>query len=76
MGKVKYKDRKNTASMKWDGLEAKFGKDDLLPLWVADMDFEAPECVKEALKEYVDYGIFGYYQPPKEYKDAFIRWEE
>ncbi|MCF2667933.1 MalY/PatB family protein [Faecalicatena contorta] len=76
MSSVVYKKRKNTDAVKWDGLKKKFGQDDLIPLWVADMDFEAPDCVKEALKEYVDYGIYGYYQPPKGYKEAFIRWEE
>ena len=76
MSSVVYKKRKNTDAVKWDGLKKKFGQDDLIPLWVADMDFEAPDCVKEALIEYVDYGIYGYYQPPKGYKEAFIRWEE
>lgn len=76
MSSVSYKNRKNTNSMKWDGCLEKFGEDNLLPLWVADMDFEAPDCVKEALKEYVDFGVFGYYVPPKEYYDAFIRWEK
>lgn len=76
MEKATYKERMHTNSVKWDGCKKKFGKEDLLPLWVADMDFEAPACVKEALKQYVDFGVFGYYQPPKTYKDAFIRWEE
>ena len=76
MEKATYKERMHTNSVKWDGCKKKFGKEDLLPLWVADMDFEAPTCVKETLKQYVDFGVFGYYQPPKTYKDAFIRWEE
>ena len=42
----------------------------------ADMDFEAPVCVKEALKNYVDFGVYGYYQPPKAYFEAFENWEE
>lgn len=50
---LKYKDRRNTNSVKWDDLEEKFGRTDLLPAWVADMDIEAPECVREALTEYV-----------------------
>lgn len=76
MTKVTYKERKNTNSTKWDGCAGKFGAENLLPLWVADMDFEVPGCVKEALAEYVDLGVFGYYMPPKGYRDAFIRWEE
>ena len=61
---------------KWDGCEEKFGDEHLLPLWVADMDFEAPSCVKQALKEYVDFGVFGYYQIPNRYYEAFINWEK
>ena len=59
-----------------DGCEEKFGDEHLLPLWVADMDFEAPSCVKQALKEYVDFGVFGYYQIPNRYYEAFINWEK
>ena len=76
MKKIVYKERKNTDSMKWDGCKEKFGEENLLPLWVADMDFEVPSCVKEALMKYINFGVFGYYQPPKEYEEAFIRWEE
>lgn len=76
MKKIVYKERKNTGSMKWDGCKEKFGEENLLPLWVADMDFEVPSCVKEALMKYINLGVFGYYQPPKEYEEAFIRWEE
>ena len=76
MKKIVYKERKNTGSMKWDGCKEKFGEENLLPLWVADMDFEVPSCVKEALMKYINFGVFGYYQQPKEYEEAFIRWEE
>ncbi len=76
MGQVIYKNRKKTNSMKWDSCKKMFGKEDLLALWVADMDFEVPACVKKALKEYVDFGVFGYYTQPEGYAQAFIRWEE
>lgn len=46
MSRVIYKDRFGTDCNKWDGCEEKFGDEHLLPLWVADMDFEAPSCVK------------------------------
>ena len=52
--------RKQTDSVKWDNLKAMFGTDDLLPLWVADMDFKAPKAVREALQKRIDYGVFGY----------------
>lgn len=73
---VKYRERKNTNSMKWDGTKARFGEADLFPLWVADMDFEVPKCVKEELAAYVEQGTFGYYLPPEEYSSAFINWEK
>lgn len=76
MSQVIYKDRLGTDCNKWDGCEEKFGDERLLPLWVADMDFEAPSCVKQALKEYVDFGVFGYYQIPNRYYEAFINWEK
>lgn len=76
MSQVIYKDRLGTDCNKWDGCEEKFGDEHLLPLWVADMDFEAPSCVKQALKKYVDFGVFGYYQIPNRYYEAFINWEK
>lgn len=76
MSRVVYKDRKHTDCEKWDNCMDRFHENNLLPLWVADMDFEAPECVKEALKKYVDFGVYGYYAVPQSYYDAFIRWEE
>lgn len=76
MNKVIYKDRKNTNCIKWDGCLEKFGKKNLLPFWIADMDFEAPECVKNKLKEFVEFGLFGYAEAPEEYFEAFINWEK
>ena len=72
---LKYIDRRNTDCAKWDALEKSFSRSDLLAMWVADMDFQVPECVSEALKKYVDMGAFGYYAPPAGYYDAFIEWE-
>lgn len=76
MKNVIYRERKNTDSAKWDGCEEKFGSGSLLPMWVADMDFEAPACVKEAIKEYVDLGVFGYHRVSEGYETAFIQWEK
>lgn len=45
-----YVDRQNTGSVKWDGMKEKYGRDDLLCLWVADMDFKSPRCVQEAYR--------------------------
>lgn len=67
--------RKNTNSEKWDGIAKTYGKDDLLPLWVADMDFKAPIPVTNALREYVDAGIYGYSQQPESLYNAIIDWQ-
>lgn len=72
---IVYQDRRNTDCEKWDGLLDKFGGKDMLPLWVADMDFQAPKCVREALREYVEKGVFGYYKVPESFYEAFIAWE-
>lgn len=76
MEKLKYVERKDTNSGKWDGLSYMFGRDDLLAMWVADMDFQAPECVRKALCRYAEQGVFGYYAVPEGYYRAFINWEE
>ena len=75
MSLLRYVDRKNTDCAKWDGLEHNFSRGDLLAMWVADMDFKVPECVSDALKDYISIGAFGYYVPPAGYYDAFIEWE-
>ncbi|MFX1515513.1 MAG: MalY/PatB family protein [Promethearchaeota archaeon] len=70
-------DRSNTGSIKWDPFYLKeiFGKEDLLPLWVADMDFRAPQAVIDALVERVKHGIFGYTGlDPVKYNKSVISW--
>jgi cystathionine beta-lyase len=52
--------RRGTNCEKWDELEAEFGRGDLLPFWVADMDFKSPPEIIEALRDLVDRGVFGY----------------
>ena len=72
-----YRDRRGTNSVKWNGLKRiGFSRDDLLGLWVADMDFAAPECVRKAMVEASDYGVFGYDAAPQAYYDGFINWEK
>lgn len=62
--------RRGSGSMKWDIPEAAHA----IPLWVADMDFRAPECVTEALRRRVDHGVFGYTQVMPEFYDALTGW--
>lgn len=67
-------ERKGTDSLKFDTyLEAGYTEEHL-PLWVADMDFEAPPCVKEALHKAVGFGIFGYSQVGEDYNRIVISW--
>ena len=68
--------REGTWSRKWDGRKAQFGTQDILPLWVADMDFKAPEIVKEALIERVNHGIFGYVHTDESVLEAICSWFE
>ena len=66
--------RRNTNSIKYDFAE-KFGKPaDVLPMWVADMDFQTPPAVREALAARAGHGIFGYSEPDKTYFDALANW--
>ena len=62
--------RRGTNSYKWDSAEDK----DVLPMWVADMDFQTAPCIIEALKKRVEHGIFGYTRVPEEYYEAVISW--
>ncbi len=61
-------DRRHTASVKWD----RYRETDILPMWVADMDFRSPPEVMAALHHRVDHGIFGYSHPPRKLVDAAL----
>lgn len=74
-GDVVFVDRRNTDCGKWDGLKDTYGRDGLQAMWIADMDFKAPECVLNAIDDYIKTGVFGYYRPRESYIDAFIDWE-
>ena len=67
-------DRTHTWSIKHDFKKENGKADDILPLWVADMDFRSPDSVVEALKEAVEHGIFGYSRADESYFDAVAAW--
>lgn len=67
-------DRTHTWSIKHDFKKENGKADDILPLWVADMDFRSPDRVVEALKKAVDHGIFGYSRADESYFDAVAAW--
>lgn len=75
--------RLGTASVKWDYEEREFGRasslvpaqdPEVIPMWVADMDFPAPECVSEAIRRRAGHPLFGYTAPPPGFADAFREW--
>lgn len=63
-------DRRNTYSLKWDV------KENELPMWVADMDFQTAPEVREAIQNRAAHGVFGYSIVPEEWYQAYIRWWE
>ena len=67
-------DRHKTGSLKWDALQERFGAEDLLPLWVADMDFRAPQPVIDALTLRAQHGVYGYSSFLPAYYDSVIGW--
>lgn len=69
-------ERRGTGCTKWDNLKALYGRDDLVSLWIADMDFEAPPCVQQAIQERAAHGIYGYPALLKGHYDGFIAWEK
>lgn len=69
-------ERRQTNSVKWDSIASTYHKDNLLPLWVADMDFTAPSCVQEALLDYVKQGIYGYTLFGDDLYEAIINWQK
>ena len=64
-------DRRGGDSVKWNH----FSTDDIVPLWVADMDFPAAPAIQEALQRRVDHGVFGYAQVDEGYYDAIVSWQ-
>ncbi len=68
-------DRRGTGAVKWDSLKNRYGRDDLIALWVADMDFETPGFITDALKKRLDHPIFGYTVPPASYWQSIIDWQ-
>ncbi len=64
--------RRGTGSYKWDTPE----EENVLPMWVADMDFRTAPAIIEALQKRVEHGIFGYAKVPETYYDAVVRWFE
>lgn len=69
-------DRSKNHAAKWEEMGAKFGSNDLLPMWVADMDIKTVPEVVEAIKEKADQAIFGYVYRPASYYETAAAWCE
>ena len=67
-------DRRGSGDIKHDVLQERWGRSDLLPLWVADMDFATPPFIVEAMKARMEHPIFGYTVTPEAYWQAIIEW--
>lgn len=67
-------DRRDTNSFKYDALDEVYGRNDLISLWVADMDFATPDFVVEALRERLDHPVFGYTKPYDSYWQSIVDW--
>jgi len=67
-------DRKNTNSLKYDFAVERGKPVDILPLWVADMDFQAPSEVLDAMHKSISHGIFGYTEVKSDYFDVIYHW--
>lgn len=69
-------DRRGSGDLKHEVLQERYGRSDLLPLWVADMDWETPPFITEALKQRLEHSLFGYTIEPKELWPTVQRWIE
>ncbi|KRM83091.1 MalY/PatB family protein [Liquorilactobacillus vini] len=69
-------DRRQTDSVKWDGMKQAFGRADLLPLWIADTDFKVPAAVVAALQKVIAQGAYGYSMTPENYFAAYANWQQ
>ena len=67
-------DRRNSDSTKWGNLEELYGNKDILPMWIADMDFRSAEEIIQAMRDRVEHGIFGYVHRSDSFSNAIINW--
>ena len=68
--------RQGTYTTKYDDAIKKFGANDVMPLWVADMDLASPECVQKTLEKRAAHPVYGYTVYPPEYFDAIQSWQK
>ena len=67
-------ERKGTSCVKHDMMRRDFGADDLLPMWVADMDFRTPPFIMDAIRERCNHEVLGYTYADRKYYESIIWW--
>ncbi|GAA0222400.1 MalY/PatB family protein [Metaclostridioides mangenotii] len=67
-------DRSNNFAAKWSEMDKKYGTNDILPMWIADMDFKAAPCIVEAIRNRMDQEIYGYTTRPDFYNESIVNW--
>ena len=67
-------ERRGSGALKSDALTEFYGREDLLPMWVADMDFKTPDFITDARRQRLEHPIFGYTTEPKEYRPTIVKW--
>ena len=67
-------DRRGTGALKVDGLKERYGRDDLIPMWVADMDFRTPDFIMEAIRKRCEHEVLGYSINSEKYVPSIINW--
>lgn len=70
------RDRRHSNSVKWDGLKALYGEEDLLAMWVADMDFDPAPAIRERLTNVVANQVLGYAKPSDHFYETYINWQK
>ncbi len=65
-------DRKKTDCLKWDMVQSIFGSEDLIPMWVADMDFPVAQPIADAIKKRAEHPFYGYTKPGSSVLDSVV----
>ena len=69
-------DRNGTSAVKFDDVKEIWGRNDLIPLWVADMDFATAPFITEAIRQRLEHPVLGYTTKPDSYYQAIIQWNK
>ena len=67
-------ERRGSGAVKTDALKNVFGNEEAIPMWVADMDFETPDFIINAIRKRMEHAIFGYTVEPEDFRQAIIDW--